>query len=88
MHRIQVQLTAPQEQQLRDMATLRGVSISALIREGVERLLAPADDDWEQIKAEALSAVGSVPLGISDLAEHHDDYITRALLEDIRENRV
>jgi Arc/MetJ-type ribon-helix-helix transcriptional regulator len=87
MHRIQVQLTQAQERQLRDMARLRKVSISALIREGVERLLAPANDDWERIKADALAAVGSCSLGIGDLAQNHDECVAQALLDDLEANR-
>jgi Arc/MetJ-type ribon-helix-helix transcriptional regulator len=87
MHRIQVQLTQAQERQLRDVARLRKTSISALIREGVEQLLAPANDDWEKIKAEALAAIGGGRSGLTDVALNHTDYFADGLYEELQENR-
>jgi len=87
MHRIQVQLTEAQERQLREMAELRNVSISALIREGVDALVAPLNGDWERRKAAALAVIGSARSGRSDTAERHDDALAEALHEEIAENR-
>ncbi len=87
MHRIQVQLTAAQEAQLRDMARLRDVSISALIREGIDQLLAPSNEDWETIKAAALAGVGKFNSGLGDVSENHDAYLADDLYDEMMENR-
>lgn len=87
VHRIQVQLTESQERQVREMAGLRNVSISALIREGVDALVAPLNEDWERRKAAALAVIGSARSGRSDTAERHDDYLAEALHQEIVEKR-
>jgi Arc/MetJ-type ribon-helix-helix transcriptional regulator len=88
MHRIQVQLTETQERQLREMARLREVSISALIREGVEHVLAPGEADWERRKAVALASIGKHRFsGPLPPAETASEKFADALYEDILENR-
>lgn len=80
MHRIQVQLTAAQERRLKELAKLRGSSISALIREGVDRLLAPdlqaSDEKW----ARAAQAIGILQDSATDVAKEHDRYLAEATL--------
>jgi Arc/MetJ-type ribon-helix-helix transcriptional regulator len=83
MHRIQVQLTANQERQLREMARLRGQSISALIREGVDALLAPARKrrqeaiEWSR----SIAGTGRDKEGKTDVSERHDYYLAQAIYE-------
>lgn len=79
MHRIQVQLTAAQERQLKDLAKLRGCSISALIREGVDRLLGPAAQAEDEKWARANAAVGSVKGPGGDAARDHDAWFADAV---------
>lgn len=78
MHRVQVQLTAEQERRLKDLAKLRGASISALIREGVDRLLEPEakaeDDRW----ARASALVGAFHGPPGDVAKDHDEWFAQA----------
>jgi hypothetical protein len=86
MHRIQVQITEAQERALREMARLRGESISALIREGVDRLIEPLTDKREAARKRALALIGLVGPGQpSDLAERHDDYLADAIETSKRE---
>lgn len=80
MHRIQVQLTPAQERGLREAARLRGQSISALIREGVDRVLDPSvesqDDQWTR----AASIIGKYrSKSGNDAAEKHDVYFAEAI---------
>lgn len=80
MHRIQVQLTAAQERRLKELAKLRGSSVSALIREGVDRLLAPdlqaSDEKWDR----AARAVGIFQDSATDVAKEHDRYLADAIV--------
>ncbi len=69
------------------MARLRNVSISALIREGIDHLLAPANDDWEAIKAAALAGVGQFNSGLEDVSRNHDAYLADDLYDEMMENR-
>jgi Arc/MetJ-type ribon-helix-helix transcriptional regulator len=81
MHRIQVQLTAEQERRLKELAKLRGASISALIREGVDRLLDPARRAEDERWARATAVVGSVKGPAGDVAEDHDAWFADAIAE-------
>ena len=82
MHRIQVQLTAAQEKRLKELARLRGSSISALIREGVDRLLEPDDKERKEMieRANAFIAKGYRDPEGSNVAENHDEYLADAIL--------
>jgi hypothetical protein len=75
---IQVYLRPPQLEALRYLALRRGSSVAALVRQGVDRLLAevPVEED------SLLDIVGIVEDGPSDLAEKHDEYIVRWLIEE------
>ena len=75
MHRIQVQLTPEQERMLRELAAVRGSSISALIREGVDALLAPTADEQQRRRERMLKAVGLFGSGLHDVSARHDDYL-------------
>ncbi|HEV2262675.1 MAG TPA: ribbon-helix-helix protein, CopG family [Candidatus Rubrimentiphilum sp.] len=79
MHRIQIQLTSKQEKALREMARLRGESISALVRESVDRLVEPeakaTAERWERARA----VVGKFHSGKPSNAGQHDDYFAAAI---------
>jgi hypothetical protein len=74
MHRIQVQLTESQERMLREIARLRGSSISALIREGVDQITAPERQRLERAQQRALRLIGAFS-DEPDVARRHDDYL-------------
>lgn len=74
MHRIQVQLTEAQEKMLKQLATLRGCSISALIREGVDEITAPHQRRRAQARARGLRLIG-VLRDKPDVARRHDEYL-------------
>jgi len=74
MHRIQVQLTESQERALRQIARLRGLSISALIREGVDQVTAPKQRRNEQARERALRLIGAFS-DKPDVARRHDEYL-------------
>ena len=78
MHRIQIQLTDAQERALREMARLRGQSISALIREGVDRLIAPVDAARAAALERMERALGAGNSGLSDVSRNHDKYLAEA----------
>jgi hypothetical protein len=91
MHRIQVQLTAAQEKALREMARLRGESISALIREGIDHLIEPHKREHEAKVKRALEALDAIkglrdPHGATDVSVNHDKYLADAIYEDIQDN--
>jgi hypothetical protein len=84
MHRIQVQLTVAQERALRELSRLRGVSVSALIREGVDAIVAGATGSADHGDP-GLALIGMLgPGGPTDLAERHDDYLAAIYEEDLR----
>ncbi len=77
MVRTQIQLSEEQARVLKRLATDRGVSVAALIRESVDRYVRSASpvDDQEQ-RRRALAAVGRFHSGRSDLAAEHDSYLS------------
>jgi hypothetical protein len=88
MHRIQIQLTADQERALREMARLRGSSISALVREGVDRILEPQRRLDDARVDRALELIGMFDSkGPGDISERHDEYFADAIYERIRRRR-
>lgn len=81
MHRIQIQLTEEQERMLRELAALRGSSISALVREGVEALIAPDLAERSHRKERVLSLMGAFRSGLGDVSKRHDDYFADDIAE-------
>lgn len=64
-----------QERALKEIGRLRGVSISALVREGVDMLLTPTRDQRQERRDVGLQLIGMLgPGGPSDVSERHDDY--------------
>lgn len=78
MVRTQIQLTEEQMARLRQASAERGVSIAALIREAVDRVLDQGERDrrWER----ALSVVGKYRdlEGATDVSSRIDDYVADA----------
>lgn len=70
MIRLQVQLREDQHARLRAEAAKRGVSISALLREAVDRGI--GEDEAEQAWQRALAAVGQFRSGRSYVSGEHD----------------
>ena len=80
MVRIQVQLTEEQLAALKRLATRRGISVSELVRQGVDAILRGPQAEQERLRRErARAAAGRFRSGLGDLAEAHDRY----LLEDL-----
>ncbi|MEX0659374.1 MAG: CopG family transcriptional regulator [Egibacteraceae bacterium] len=74
MIRTQVQLTAMQVRALKAMAAERDVSISQLVREGVDLVVATLPETAHQ---RALTVVGRYPSddGRNDVARGHDNHL-------------
>lgn len=79
MIRTQVQLTETQMRTLKRLATERGVSVAALIRQSVDLFVRTAGlvDEKEQ-RRRALAVVGRFHSGRGDLAAEHDRYLEAA----------
>ena len=79
MVRTQVQRTERQAEALRRLAHERRVSIAALIREAVDRLI-DGEDDRDERWCRALSAVGKFrdKEGAADVGVNHDKYLADA----------
>jgi hypothetical protein len=80
MIRTQVSLSAEQHEQLRRVASERAVSMSQLVREGVDRLL-EADERrsrWQRFLTTTDRFKGS---GLRDVAANHDRYLEEAYLD-------
>ena len=78
MLRTQIQIEEDQINWLRDRAREKGVSVSQLIREGVEFYRKYEDRLPEDKKKKALAAIGRYASGVSDISEKHDDYLAKA----------
>jgi len=77
MIRTQVQIKEDQIQWLRNRAKTQGVSVSQLIREGIDLFRFREDRRPEDRKKRALAVMGRFSSGRSDIASHHDDYLSR-----------
>lgn len=78
MVRTIVQLTEKQAKNLRRRAKKERVSISELVRRGVDTILSTPRMDEETLRR-AKEAVGFADLGLVDLAARHDEYFAEAL---------
>jgi hypothetical protein len=83
MLRTQIQIEENQIKWLRDRANERGVSVSQLIREGVEFYRKYEDRIPEDKKKKALAAIGRYASGVSDISEKHDDYLAKAFQSEL-----
>ena len=76
MIRTQIQLTEKQAEALKKLSSEKDVSISELIRRGVDLLLkTDLISDNGLKKKNALKLSGLYKTGCKDLSIHHDDYI-------------
>ena len=79
MIRTQVQLTEQQHLRLRTHAAERGLSISQLVRDGVDNVLAQIEEGAQSQRAQrAIAVAGRFNSGRSDVARRHDDYLVAA----------
>lgn len=76
MIRTQIQLTEGQARALRRQAAARGVSMAAIVREAVDRVVEADDEDarWQR----AMRTFGSFTSDAPDVAEDHDRYLDEA----------
>lgn len=82
MVRTQVQLTEAQVRTLKRIAADRGISVAALIREGVDLVVhRPGTPDLEQQRQRARAVAGRFRSTVSDLATEHDRYLPDAYAE-------
>lgn len=76
MVRTQIQLTEDQAQKLKAVAARRGISIAALIRQGVDALLSLHNEpSMDELYERAGRAAGAHRSGEADTASRHDDYL-------------
>ena len=75
---IQIHLRPEQLDALRTRAQRRNVSISELVRQGVDRVLTEAPWDEDPL----LGLIGIVKSGPGDLAEKHDEYLVKWMHEE------
>ena len=86
MARKQIQFTRRQAAALRREASRRRVSESAIVREAVDRLLAPGsprDEGWDRV----LALAGAFRSGRNDISTHHHEYVADAIWEELAEKR-
>jgi hypothetical protein len=75
MVRTQIQLTEDEARALRRLAAEDSVSMSALVREAVDRLLAARRGTPEaEVRRRAARAAGRFRSAHEDLSERHDDH--------------
>jgi hypothetical protein len=82
MIRTQIQLEEEQIEWLKAKARKRGVSVSQLIREGVQLFRAYEERFPEDKKKRALAAIGRFSSDVHDVSERHDDYLAEAFKEE------
>jgi hypothetical protein len=79
MVRMQIQFTEEQAEALKRVAAQREMSIAALTREAVDRLLVENGDATSEAgRAAALAIMGSFESDRSDVARNHDRYLADA----------
>ena len=74
MVRKMIQLSETQARKLEQRAKRDGVSMSELVRRGVDIVLETPKRDNEARRKAAL-IVGMVSSGVSDIAQRHDEYL-------------
>ena len=76
MVRMQIQFTEEQARHLKRLAAARQVSVAAVTREAVERLLVEGGDPGSvDGRAQALGVMGRFNSGRSDISADHDRYL-------------
>ncbi|MBI2940543.1 MAG: ribbon-helix-helix protein, CopG family [Chloroflexi bacterium] len=75
---IQIYLRSEQLEALRSLAGRRNVSVAALIRQAVDRLLVDVPADEDSLR----DIIGLFDSGLGDLAAKHDEYLARSIREE------
>ncbi len=79
MIRTQIQLTEEQARKLKATAARRGTSVSELIRQGIDSVLAQETSPQpEELRARAIAVAGRFHSSLNDVARRHDDYLGEA----------
>jgi hypothetical protein len=79
MIRTQIQLTEEQSREIRSIAERENTSMANLIRRAVDDWLARYSDTARRArKKRALEVAGRYRSGLSDVSEHHDEYLAEA----------
>jgi predicted DNA-binding protein len=74
MIRTQIQLTEEQADRLKRLASIKGVSVAELIRQGVDVLLrSTVNISPEEQRQRAIAVAGRFHSGQSDLSTNHDN---------------
>ena len=83
MVRMQIQFTEAGAEALRREAAQRHVSISAVVREAVDKCLAHPrlEPSLEERKARAKAACGRFHSGLGDVSARHDKYFADSILD-------
>lgn len=82
MVRTQIQITERQYEALKVKAAKEGLSLAAIIRQGLDMVLSETlEVDRQNRIAEALSVAGQFSSGLSDLSSNHDRYLAEAYAE-------
>jgi post-segregation antitoxin (ccd killing protein) len=81
MVRMQIQFTEEQQAELRYQARKQGISISALVREAVDREFGRRESHAEAW-ARALDAVGCGRGDGTNVGEQHDEFLAEAFAHD------
>jgi hypothetical protein len=76
MIRQQIQLTEEQAESLRRLASERGLSMAAVIRDALDRAIGV--DEVARRRERAVAAIGGFHSGLHDVSERHDDYLAEA----------
>ncbi len=79
MFRTQIQLSENQVVILKQLAAQQHVSMAELIRRAIDLFTgSPASGGMAETRQRAIEAAGKFHSGHSDIAKHHDDYLTEA----------
>jgi len=82
MIRTQIQLTEDQSRRLKAAAATRGVSVSELIRQGIDSVVAgTAAPSREERLQRAIEAAGKFRSSRHDVARRHDRYLSEVFSE-------
>lgn len=79
MVRTQISLPEEQYEKLKKRAAGKGVSMSELVREGIDLVLSAPDGlSRDEMKKRALEMIGKYNSGLTDVSEKHDEYLAEA----------
>lgn len=80
MVRAQVHVPADRLAKLREIAAEEGVSVSELIRRGIEHVIrSRVTPSREELEQRAREVIGKFHSGLSDVSARHDDYFAEAV---------